>query len=71
METPTKERNEMNTTTSVVLITLSSLSLIASTTTLAIVLVGSRKMKSEMEEVKTKTNNTVNNIKFALDNLEL
>lgn len=61
----------MNTTTSVVLITLSSLSLIASTTTLAIVLVGSRKMKSEMEEVKTKTNNTVNNIKFALDNLEL
>jgi len=61
----------MNTTTAVVLVTLSSLSLIASGTTLAIMLVGSRKMQTEIDEVKMKANNTVNSIKSALDNLEL
>lgn len=61
----------MNTTTAVVLITLSSLSLIASGATLAIALVGSRKMQTEIDEVKMKANNTVNSIKSALDNLEL
>lgn len=61
----------MNTPTVVVLITMSSLSLIASGATLAIVLVGSKKMQTELDAVRTKANNTVSNIKFALDNLEL
>ena len=61
----------MNTTTVVVLITLSSLSLVASGATLAIALVGSRKMQTEVDEAKMKANNAVNAMKSALDNLEL
>jgi hypothetical protein len=68
---PHMKGNEMNTTTTVALITLSSLSLIASSATLTLVLVGSRKMKHEMEDAKKKTNKTVQTLKSALDNLEL
>lgn len=61
----------MNTTTTVALITLSSLSLIASSATLVTMLVGAKKMQEEIDELKTKTNKTVRNLKTALDNLDL
>ena len=61
----------MNTTTIVALITISSLTLVTSGATLAIALVGSKKMKTELDEVKMKANTAVNNMKSALDNLEL
>lgn len=61
----------MNATTTVVLITISSLSLIASAATLTVVLVGAKKMQNQLDEVKTKTNKTVSNLKIALSNLEL
>ena len=62
---------EMNTSTVAILITLSSLSLIASTATLAIVLVGSKQMQAEVEEAKTKMNKVTQNLKSALENMEL
>lgn len=68
---PYLKGTEMNTPTTVVLITLSSLSLIASGATLAIALVGSKKMKAEIDEVKMKSNKAINTLKSALDNLEL
>lgn len=61
----------MNTPTTVALITISSLSLIASSATLVAMLVGAKKMQAEVDEVKTKTNKTVAKIKAALENLEL
>lgn len=61
----------MNTATTVVLITISSLSLITSAATLTVVLVGGRKMQAEVEEAKTKASKSVQNLKSALENLEL
>jgi hypothetical protein len=60
----------MNTPTIVALITISSLSFIASATTLTVVLVGAKKMQTQLDEVKTKTNKTVSNLKSALATLE-
>lgn len=56
--------------TPVVLIALSSLSLIASGTTLTIVVIGAKKMKVELAEVRMKSNKTVRNLQHALANLE-
>lgn len=61
----------MNTTTTIVLITISSLSLITSGATLAIVLVGAKKAKNEISEIKTKTNKSIQNLKSALNDLEI
>ena len=58
-------------TSTVVLITLSSLSLLASGATLTLVWIGSKKVETQIEEVKTKSNKTVQALKTALDNLEL
>lgn len=55
----------------VAILAVSTLSLITSAATLTVVLVGGKKMHSEVEAVKTKTNKTVSNLKSALDNLEL
>lgn len=65
----TKERDM--TAMNVAILAVSSLSLITSAATLTVVLVGGRKMQSEVEAVKTKTNKTVLNFKSALENLEL
>lgn len=61
----------MNTTTTVALITISSLSLVASSATLALALIGGRKLQAEVTDVKTKTNKTVQTLKSALETLEL
>lgn len=61
----------MNTTTAVVAIALSTLAALSSTTTLVIVLVGGRKAMQEVDNVKTKTNTAVDNMKSALDNLKI
>ena len=61
----------MNSSTTVILITLSSLSLIASGTTLVITILGAKKVKAEVDDAKLKMNNTVSNLRHALDNLEL
>lgn len=61
----------MGTATTVILITLSSLSFITSAATLTVVLVGGKKMQSEVEEVRTKANGAVGKLKAALENLEL
>lgn len=61
----------MNNTTTIVLITISSLSLIASTATLAVVLIGAKQVHIEIEDVKMRTNISIRKIKSALDNLEL
>jgi hypothetical protein len=61
----------MNTPTTVALITISSLSLIVSSTTLAAMLIGAKKMKLEMDELKTKTHKSVSKLKSALDDLDI
>jgi uncharacterized protein (DUF3084 family) len=61
----------MNTTTTVALITISSLSLLVSSATLAAMLIGAKNVQSEMDELKMKTNKTVNKLKSALDDLEI
>lgn len=60
----------MSTTTTVVLVAISSLSLVASSATLAIVLIGARKVRDNVEEMKKKSNQTISNLTFALENLK-
>ena len=57
---------EMNTATTVTLITISSLSLIASGTTLITVWVGAKNMQAEIDKVKIKADVTVTKLKTAL-----
>jgi hypothetical protein len=61
----------VNTPTAIALITISSLSLLVSTATLAAMLIGAKKAQTEMDTLKMKTNNTVRNLKSALDKMEL
>lgn len=61
----------MNTPTVVALITISSLSLIVSSATLAAMLIGAKNVQAELDELKMKTHKTVNNLKSALDHLDL
>lgn len=61
----------MNTTTVVVLFTISSLTLIATGANLALMLVGAKMAKTEIAEVKKKTNRAVDNMTFALENLKV
>lgn len=57
----------MNPATTIALITISSLSLIASGTTLAIVLIGSKKVQTEIDETKSKANDIIHSLVNALD----
>ena len=53
------------------LFAVSTLSLAASLGTLGVVLVGAKKMQQEVDDVRVKTNSTVNKIKNALSDLDL
>jgi hypothetical protein len=61
----------MNTSTTVALITVSSLSLIVSSATLVTMLVGAKKMQAELDDMKKKTSKTVSKFKTALEALDL
>lgn len=55
----------------IAILTISSLSLAFSATTLVVVLVGAKKVEAQVAEVKEKANRSVQNVKNALENLEL
>lgn len=55
----------------IAILTVSALSLAASLTTLVVVVVGGAKAKVEIEQVRTKANNGLSQLKAALDNLEI
>lgn len=61
----------MKRSTSIVLIVISSLSLITSTATLALMWRGSKKVSTEVVELKTKTNEQIRKLKNALSDLEI
>lgn len=61
----------MNTPTSIAILAVSTFSLLTSGATLAVVLIGAKKMHTEVEETKTKMNRTVHNLKYALDDMEI
>lgn len=60
----------MKRSTSFAIFTMSTLSFIASVTTLGVVAFGAKKMQEELDEVKNKTNGTVKKLKQALNNLD-
>lgn len=60
----------MKRSTSFAIFTMSTLSFVASVTTLGIVAFGAKKMQEELDEVKDKTNGTVRKLKQALNNLD-
>jgi hypothetical protein len=55
----------------VAILTVATLSLVVSTATLGVVLVGAKKVEQEVEEVRSKTNTTLQKIRFALHDLEV
>lgn len=61
----------MNTPATVALFAISTLSLITSATTLAVVLVGAKKVEAEMDAARSKAVDGLNKIKSALDSLEI
>ena len=61
----------MNTPTTVALFTISTLSLLTSAATLFVVFVGAKKVQADVEEAKNKANNTLSNLKHALNSVEI
>lgn len=52
------------------LIFMSAVTMVTSIATLAVVLVGAKRMQEELDEVKNKTASTINKIKLTLQNLD-
>lgn len=61
----------MSNLTTVALLSISSLSLLTSAATLTLLVVGGRKAKTEVEEVREKVNAKLTNLKTALSDLEI
>lgn len=61
----------MNTGAQIALFAISSLSLVASGATLVVVLVGAKKIETQVEETKVKTNEKLKKFKDAIQDLEL
>lgn len=55
----------------VAILAVSTLSLVTSAATLAVVLVGGKQMKQEVDETKEKANSSIRKLKTALEDLEL
>jgi uncharacterized protein YggE len=61
----------MNTGTQITLITVSTLSLVTSAATLTVMLVGVRRMRREVADVKNQAKNNLNRVKAALASLDV
>lgn len=61
----------MSTGTTIALFTISGLSLITSATTLAVIIFGAKRVETEMEEVKTKSNDALRKVKAAINAIEI
>lgn len=61
----------MSTGATIAVVTLSALSFLTSSATLAVVLVGGKRAEKQIDEVRTKTNRALTGFRNALSDLEI